>query len=221
MKPSTQQPCPCGAPAPSVVRSAPRGRFLPESPAAHCAGAWTGPRRGPRREKHVASAAPGRATEKPDSCSQRAPRVPGLPPSPLRAKHSAPCVESCAPCQDGRPCRQGLGWGWLGAQRGGGGLSINGALCSRRGRSRCSADGADSPGLPPHWEGDVCGRSRWRSLRASLGSWGRGMWPEGAAHYMTTCHIPGRQCPRCRADQAQVAPGSHAEDGRAAQALLP
>lgn len=39
------------------------------------------------------------------------------PPSPSlpQAKQSACCVEIGPPCQDGQPCRQGFGWGWLGA----------------------------------------------------------------------------------------------------------
>lgn len=47
----------------------------------------------------------------------------------------------------------------------------------------CAADGGEAAaqqmeqtarGLPPRWEGDVCGPSRWRSPRVSLGNWGSG-----------------------------------------------
>lgn len=63
----------------------------------------------------MSSPAPGKATEKRRGCSSRASRGPRLPPSPPRARQSTRCAEIGPRCQDGRPCRQALGWGWPGS----------------------------------------------------------------------------------------------------------
>lgn len=78
-------------------------------------GGWDRAAMGTEERKVCVISSAWESTKKPHSCSQRALRVPCLPPSLLQAKQSARCVEIRPLCQDVQLCRQGPGWGWLGA----------------------------------------------------------------------------------------------------------
>lgn len=96
---------------------------LPQGPARSALGCLSQPRRRVARAAMGTQerTAPGKATEKPHS-SLTGPTGAAPPPGRLRAEQSH-LVQRCVPCQDVRPCRQGLGWGWPDSVAEGGGAA--------------------------------------------------------------------------------------------------